>query len=247
MSFSPLIRAGPEFTKVDKETEVAIPWQTYVIMSGVLCIVDAGYWLTGWLLWYKGRLASISFWWWLRREWWDWMLRGWPWVAITVIGCWIGPSAVLYLYRLAIEQVVKQTPQYTPFDSAEGMWHPLRRREEEWIEDELEPAQPPSRTVQVEFTNGKQIQRPIFPDTNEARAFYRAVHRGESFSGRTAERFGVSRDVFNERIRDLFLELGWAEWVDRRHPRQGVRLKGQGKANIRGLTDPPPLPRRVRD
>jgi hypothetical protein len=83
--------------------------------------------------------------------------------------------------------------------------------------------------------NRPHIQRPRLPGDAAARAFYQAVHRGESFSLRTARKYGVSRKAFNDRIRQGFLDRGLADWNDERYPQQGVYLKPEGEAFIEHL------------
>lgn len=86
----------------------------------------------------------------------------------------------------------------------------------------------PERHVEIEFQTDKGRKFATLPDTPEAREFYRAIKRGETFALRTARKYGVSRLVFNSQIRDVFVERGWAEWKDDRHPQQGIDLLESG-------------------
>jgi hypothetical protein len=97
------------------------------------------------------------------------------------------------------------------------------------------PREPPpvaERVVTVENKSEHGRKYATLPDTDQARAFYRAVKRGEPFAERTASKYGVTRSVFNSAIRDVFLDRGWACWKDDRYPKQGVDLLPEGWENI---------------
>jgi len=102
----------------------------------------------------------------------------------------------------------------------------------------------PERHVEIEWKTEKGRKFVTLPDHLEAREFYRAVKRHESFSLRTARKYGVSRKVFNEQIRDVFLDRDWAEWHDDRHPQQGIDLLDEGWQVIEHLVlaDTTPYP-----
>jgi len=122
--FRPL-RGNNEFTKVSAETEVKIPWQTFVrdcFVSSILILIA---WVIGWLLWFSNAPSYFRFGRWLDRVWSAWFYdkRGWVWVVITLLLGVVG-AAVAYLYRLKVEQVIKNPPQYTQWPAEKGAWHP---------------------------------------------------------------------------------------------------------------------------
>jgi len=98
-----------------------------------------------------------------------------------------------------------------------------------------EPPLPVERVVKIEMTNGNSQKRATLPDTDQARAFYRAVKRGESFSERTASKYGVPRSIFNNYIRDVFRAREWADWKDEKNPKQGLELFPEGWTQIEHL------------
>lgn len=110
------------------------------------------------------------------------------------------------------------------------------------LKEAPEPApQLPERIVKMEFTEGNTIKRPDFPDSIEARAFYRAVSRGEPFAwSSTAASCDVIRSEFEDLIRDQFIDLRWADWKDDQRHNLGVDLNAKGRAAIRGLASPSP-------
>lgn len=93
----------------------------------------------------------------------------------------------------------------------------------------LPPEEPlPERHVEVEFKTETGRRYATLPDSPEAREFYDAVKRGETFALRTARKYGVTRAQFNTSIRDVFVDRGWANWKDDRYPQQGVDLTDEG-------------------
>lgn len=113
-----------------------------------------------------------------------------------------------------------------------GLWLPGLIGKE--VEEPL-----PERTVRVEVASngegrGRQERYAFLDDSPEARAFYAAVKRGESFALRTARKHGLSRKSF-DRLRDIFFARGWAEWYDDRHHEQGVRVLDEGSEVIEHL------------
>jgi hypothetical protein len=224
----PVVASKPgEYTRVGLETEVKVPWLTYVFNSLVLMIVDTGLWCIGCLIWFRVNAERMSFWYWLTRRWAKWFTLNWPWYAVTLILCWIGPSALAYLYRLVIEQLAKSTPTYDNLDPTLGVWNPLGHRPYEMEEDE------PDMDKEVVDVNvgaigqrGRKRIRTLvdFPVDRRARSFYRAVAAGGTkFSQRGATRFLIGRAKFDS-IRDALLDRRLAEWKDERHTNLGVDL-----------------------
>ena len=228
MTMGPMIGRPGEYTKVSKETEVTIPWKTYVLTSVVLMIVGGGLWLIGWLLWFQARLKSVSFGRWLGREWGDWMVRRWPWIVISLILCWIGPSAIAYLYRLFTEQIVKQMPQYTPYPSELGRWRPFVRPPAVEYEAEAVDVREEvdvNLTMQPKGRKRPQIKRiEGMPTDRRSKEFYRAVTKHlAQFSESSAGNYHISQRGFRK-IRDALMARGLADWKDATRHRSGVDL-----------------------
>jgi hypothetical protein len=215
-----------EYTKVTQETEVRIPWLTYVLTSVVFMIIVAGLWLAAWLIWLQRGLDEVSAWQWMAESWSPWFSRRWPLVLLSFVPCWIGLSAWAYLYRLILEQITKTLPQYTPWNSDNGIWTPFVRQR--W--EDVEPEEMESGLADVNITlpdkrRRKQRKLPDFAVDRKDRAFYRAVAGGSAeFSQRGATRFGVSRSRFNKHMRDALLARGMADWKDDKHHNLGVEL-----------------------
>lgn len=74
----------------------------------------------------------------------------------------------------------------------------------------------------------------------------RAIKEGQSFSNRTAQACGISRDDFEEELRDKFIGRGWATWVDVNIPTLGVKLTDEGEEWVSRLASTP-LPRQYRE
>ena len=123
-------RDNAEITHVNQETEVAIPWQTYVKDGIVSTIITAGFWLIVWLVFYQVKAATqrMSFSTWMNRYWGKWIDIWWPTVLIFFVLSWCGLSAWVYKYRLTIEQAIKNPPQYARWSHENGMWHPWVNR-----------------------------------------------------------------------------------------------------------------------
>ena len=228
MTMGPMIGRPGEYTKVSKETEVTIPWKTYVLTSVVLMIVGGGLWLIGWLLWFQARLKSVSFGRWLGREWGDWMARRWPWIVISLILCWIGPSAIAYLYRLFTEQIVKQMPQYTPYPSELGRWRPFVRPPAVEYEAEAVDVREEvdvNLTMQPKGRKRPQIKRiEGMPTDRRSKEFYRAVTKHLApFSESGAGNYHISQRGFRK-IRDALMARGLADWKDATRHKSGVDL-----------------------
>ena len=125
------LRGQSETTGVSKETEVGIPWKTYVLDSLRANIFVLGSWVIGWAVWACYATESRSFWWWVTRRWGPWIARWWYLILISFVFCWIGTSNWAYGYRLKIEQIIKNPPLYDNADPGGGAWHPFvnwRRR-----------------------------------------------------------------------------------------------------------------------
>jgi len=93
------------------------------------------------------------------------------------------------------------------------------------------------RVVLEERIDGRGTREQIafLPDSREMIQFARAVANGQSFSERTAKRFGLGGEW--EGIRDQMLDRGWAIWRDGRHPQQGIELLAAGRAVMRRVVE----------
>ena len=154
---------------------------------------------------------------------------------------WIGLVYLWPIVGIALVLIAKLTHEML-FPSLEFTLKPFSL--EEWRElgtlgliaprllgaerDRPEPV--PEQVIEVRTIDekGKQIKRNFIPGGPEARDFYDAVHKGESFSERTASKYGVSRGRFIASIRSEFLARDWAKWNDEEFPQQGVYLSDEG-------------------
>lgn len=111
---------------------------------------------------------------------------------------------------------------------------------EEELAEALESAQ--VRTVDITVTDGNSQSRiPGLPDSDRARLFYREVaHDPSQFSVRGALDT-IGRVAF-EKIRDQFIERGWAYWINPRNHREGTKFRASGYKAICALAHPPTPP-----
>ena len=73
------------------------------------------------------------------------------------------------------------------------------------------------------------------PDSNSARDFYRALSNKRPFTISEAQRWHVGRKTFEKKIRNVFLDRGWAVWKDEDHHDQGLSLTPDGNEKIEAL------------
>ena len=156
MTMGPIIRTGPEFTKVGMETEVKIPFRTWLVCIfvsavDVLSVVSI-------LV-----LSSLQVWNWQHPPrvhgsgWWPPVARAlviwWPSAVILMLVGVIAWSVPL-LYRFLAETVVKQFPQYTQYPAERGRWRPFKpqRYDEEEFDQEAET---PPYKVEGRIQKGK--------------------------------------------------------------------------------------------
>jgi len=86
---------------------------------------------------------------------------------------------------------------------------------------------------QVKDTEGN-LKISMLPDSKEFFDFVHAVHRGDSFTIRTAKRWGLSRGTYNK-VRQIFFDRGWADWGNPKNHNDGVKLYQEGYDAIEGL------------
>jgi len=118
-----------EYTKTSIETEVTIPWKTYLLigvignLSILLLIVMA------WCLWLTIALNNgAGFGSWAGRRWWPWLSHWWPMILFVLAGWWAIIASVPTLYRFIVEQVFKSLPPtYQAADLEQGAW-PFRKK-----------------------------------------------------------------------------------------------------------------------
>lgn len=100
------------------------------------------------------------------------------------------------------------------------------------------PKEPtPDRLIKVEVSerNGLTRKYADLPASQEFTEFCKGVTRGDSFALRTARGYGLSRSDF-EHIRDIFLDRGWASWINPRAKAQGLDLLVSGKKVLREIS-----------
>jgi len=120
------VRPG-EYTKVGIESEVTIPWLTYV-MKGVLGTISiVGLFIGGWLTWlliYLNSSRHATAWSWVSRSWWPWTSKWWPLPIILIVLWWATEPAWEAIFRFTLEQIYKTLPPtYQSVDlNEEGPW-----------------------------------------------------------------------------------------------------------------------------
>ncbi len=247
----PVVAKPGEYTRVGLDTEVKIPWLTYVFMGIVLSICNVGAWAIGFLLWFRARSSVSTFWRWLRYDWGEWFATEWVWFVITLILCWIGPSAWAYLYRLLVEQLAKNTPTYDNLDPREGIWRPWRSLPyEDEPEEEMEKD---AETVDLNLwdilqgrgSRKRMRKAPSLLVSVQARSYYRALAAGIApFSERGAKKYGVRPGQFRKNIRDALLFKGLAHWKDEENRKQGLVLSDAALVTLEHLGKHPTPPRK---
>ena len=230
------VKTPGEYTKVNLETEVKIPWETYkkLLVLGPVSIWC--FWIAGWLVWMRVGWAEVGLWRWASREWWPWFAGGgvtWP--VLMCVLWWGSAPTWATIYRFFVETIVKQTPQYTAYPAENGRWRPFARQQQE-VEYEAE-TEAPAEAIDVNLTTrapGRkrpQIRTlPKFPMGRHEKSFYAAVGRGAPFTEREASRHWVSQNVFKHHIREALQARQLAPWKNERFHNQGVNLSDEGRA-----------------
>jgi len=219
-----------------------------------LGVVMLDLWGIVYMLWVYSRTATIQYvprW---MRGWMPlWLVRGWPLIVVTLLLVQ-AIAAGIYFYRLLVEQVTKQGPQYSPLDPKEGRWKPfkghLKEKETEQVfEDEWE-AEPEQKEMVTYMVKGQaqEGRKTLYlefelDDYNSALAWHRfcqAVQSGQNFSRTEAvKRQGLS-DSDWQRIYAEFEKRGCVI----KAPKRGTpKLTPRGERWVRWYSvAPPPEP-----
>lgn len=196
-----------------------------VLVLGTLGYI--GYSFEGWGLlphiWSRARWALIPF---------LWPVIGFAlFLAIVMVKEMCFPNLEWTLRPVSLEEVREI--------GLAGLWFP-------YVLGGPAPEPLPDRYVKVEVAEngGKSSRIGLLPDSAEARAFYAAVYHGEPFALRTARKYSVSRKTFEDRIRDVFFDREWAEWIDPEHHEQGIDVFPVGMLALEHLSmaGSPPYP-----
>jgi hypothetical protein len=125
---------------------------------------------------------------------------------------------------------------------------------QEIVREPVEPVliEGPGRSLKVQVDEGNRHTMGDLPDTPEFRDFARRVSRENtpaSFCETTAAEAGLPIDVKHWRhpsemgfrqVRDLFIDRGWAYWINPKHHQSGVGLKRAGRQTLRRAAQPLP-------
>lgn len=235
------------------DTDARTPWQQYTIQCvacGLLLLLayfavvlvvlwDAGYghynpprvgfWLAAWraikdAAWFVARSALVPFVLWVAPV---------GWFTYELVWKRMRPSIIAPGWPAASGP---GDPAFAPETFAEArraMYEPEEDEEPQQIERVL------TVHVQKKTHDGYKEQRAQFSDTQPLAQFSRAASNGQAFTERTARRFGMTRDEFN-RLRDAFLNRGWAIWKNADHHEQGVLLEDEGRQVLSRIGWPAP-------
>ena len=230
MTMGPIIRTGPEFTKVGMETEVKIPFRTWLACIFVSAVDVLS--VVGILI-----LSSLQVWNWQHPPrvhgsgWWPPVARAlviwWPSAVILMLAGVVAWSVPL-LYRFLAETVVKQFPQYTQYPAELGRWRPFVRPPAVEYEAEAVDVREEvdvNLTMQPKGRKRPQIKRiEGMPTDRRSKEFYRAVTKHLApFSESGAGNYHISQRGFRK-IRDALMARGLADWKDATRHKSGVDL-----------------------
>ena len=221
-----------------------LPWWVYVIVGIVLVAISTVSWKSALVALFGSAVGYI--WMTTNPRAWAMAWRPLKWLLLPYLWPFIGFACLLALV-MAKEMLfpnLEWTLNPVSFEEMRevglfGLWLPRL------LGGPREPPPVAERIVKIEATSDRGKKYATLPDTDAARNFYRAVKRGEAFSVRTAKKYQVGRITFNNTIRDIFLDRGWAEWRDDDHPEQGIELNEDGWEAIEhivltGTTPHPP-------
>jgi hypothetical protein len=206
-----------------------LPWYIYVIAGVVLFLLALRSWKAALVALFGAWIGYVLF----ATDSRTWALawHSLKWLLLPYLWPFIG-FAVLLAFVMAKEMLWPSLEwTFKPVSLTElrevglfGLWMPkLLGGPEPPPEQQVEQV----IRVDVRDENGDH-KIDLIPGGDEARAFYAAVHGGESFSERTARVCTLSRKKWENAIRDVFIERGWACWVNDDYPQQGVELLRDG-------------------
>ena len=94
----------------------------------------------------------------------------------------------------------------------------------------------PQSTVRVEVKSEKAWQFADLPGTQSALIeLAKSALSTKSFSERTATRAGLTQEEFGK-LRDIFIDRGWATWNHPTRKQQGVTISRNGRAVLRAIS-----------
>lgn len=149
-------------------------------------------------------------------------LTSWPWWAAVPVG--LGCGAITWLVTFVTNQgTLYQVERYTSY--------------------EPEPAAAPratsNSTVTIRFKEtAGWYYRELPGEPKALQLFARKVLAGESFAERTCTNAGLTQQQYGQLV-DIFISRGWAEWRNQQRKQQGVELRRNGRAVLRGIAAAP--------
>lgn len=122
----PFGRRG-ESTVVSSETEVEIPFKTFVLLGLIsnfawICTI-VFFWFVALGVDLNIHHKSVSYWW--RYRFVPMVSTKWPFYMAGFPFLWVTVACAITLYRFFIEQWLKSLPDYLPWDSSRGPFMPF--------------------------------------------------------------------------------------------------------------------------
>lgn len=140
-----------------------------------------------------------------------------PYIVVPAVASGFVAGCVRYYGGLALAKSLLQTIESVTRRDLNGDGH---------IGQPQQPA--PPHTIRVEVKEGGRYQfATLGVEPEKLQALAVAVLRGDSFSERTATRYGLTQEEFRS-LRDEFLDRGWASWNHPNRKQQGVSLTRGG-------------------
>lgn len=169
------------------------------------------------------------------------------WLVLAAIGIWFWQRAewgtddlLLTTFRRDIEDPQRDSERRAEIDAVLA-----------WYAQQQQPVAAGAPVVHIESVvrdPGRTTVRTVYNDelpgtVRQWRDLAEMVlrqHAPETFSLRTAERVGLTREQWNA-ARDIFIARGWAEWNHPDAPQQGVTLRLIGKRALREMITQLPM------
>ena len=148
-----IISRPGEYTRTSEETEVKIPWQTFIRLGIVGNLSILSIILAIWCVRLHVYLRdNRSVWRWLEHEWWPVFRVWWP-INLALLVLWWGVVASApTVFRFGMEQLLKNAPpHYLPHNPENGAWWPWHN----WRRRRIERFGL-NRTYQKRFEKGDQ-------------------------------------------------------------------------------------------